>query len=85
MIVFICIGIYMVLQLIYSALNQMFEELYQMSDKGCCLKCKKVFDGGKTKSLCPDCLAVEFRNMDNGDPSGYLYAAMEYHKRCGKG
>ena len=48
--------------------------------EGFCLKCRKVFDDGKTKSLCPNCLKEEFRNMDNGDNTGYLYAAIAYFK-----
>ena len=42
-----------------------------------CLKCG---DGMQYKaSLCPNCLTEEFKKMDHGDSSGYLYAAEQYH------
>lgn len=48
---------------------------------GFCLECRERFKGDPNASLCPDCLKKELKNMDNGDPSGYLYAAIEYRKR----
>lgn len=44
-----------------------------------CLEC-----GRKTKdwaSLCRDCLADEFKKMDMGIQTGYLYAGLEYKKK----
>ena len=41
-----------------------------------CLKCGTKMK--KRVSLCDDCLKIEFIKMDNGDPSGYLYAAEKY-------
>ena len=46
--------------------------------KGWCLECGKSFSGNPNASLCPDCTLKEFKKMDNGDLTGYLYTALRY-------
>ncbi len=43
-----------------------------------CLKCGRPIE--LMVSLCDSCLGEEFEKMEYGDPSGYLYANVEYKK-----
>lgn len=43
-----------------------------------CLKCGEGIP--YEASLCSECLSIEFKKMDHGETSGYLYASQLYYE-----